>query len=620
MQLAARTALWVGKLKRERRPEDVVRVLAAISRTNPEALSIMESHFRGFCVALPPAETAKLWAAEQERISQLPNGQEPAAGREPGPKPQAQEPQAQEPQAQEPAAGREPGPKPAAQEPQAQEPGPKPAAQEPQAQEPGPKPQAAAGQEASEDPDAAIHALRALYWADNPDDCLLETESYEDMRRKIEYEWGYWKCANPVGYVRVDDKTGEICILSQNKMRDLLCDKYYHQPSQTSRIEGVPLGARWIADDKKRRYARIVVDPTMRHDPTEYNMWHGFAAEKLPPVPHDEIADLVKPLLNHVFEVLASGQEKEFNYIVDWMSFLVQKPERRTQTLLLFYGMQGTGKGLIWDFLREKVLGQHVCTQTANAKQDLFDRFSNGFLHKRLVQLDEAQDIRSFEDNLKNKVTASELRYEKKGQDTITVANFANFVLTTNNMITLRVASDDRRLVMFACSDVHRKNIGYFNTLCHHLRNERLPRAVYQYFMARNLTAYASEMAFQSLRPITQLYNDTRSDSLGPEYLFLSALVNHYPEEHAVIRILIPELYNSYKGFVSDGFGTETRPMHHTTFGRFVGKVPQQCFEKDRGGKTYTIQLGILRKHLVKFHSYDKESMLPSKPITCGHH
>ena len=198
LQLAARTALWVGKLKRERRPEDVVRVLAAISRTNPEALSIMESHFRGFCVALPPAETAKLWAAEQERISQLPNGQEPAAGREPGPKPQAQEPQAQEP-----AAGREPGPK--------------PAAQEPQAQEPGPKPQAAAGQEASEDPDAAIHALRALYWADNPDDCLLETESYEDMRRKIEYEWGYWKCANPVGYVRVDDKTGEICILSQNK-------------------------------------------------------------------------------------------------------------------------------------------------------------------------------------------------------------------------------------------------------------------------------------------------------------------------------------------------------------------------------------------------------------------
>jgi hypothetical protein len=138
--------------------------------------------------------------------------------------------------------------------------------------------------------------------------------------------------------------------------------------------------------------------------------------------------------------------------------------------------------------------------------------------------------------------------------------------------------------------------------------------------MARDLSFYTSEMSFQAARPITDFYAEARNDSLRPEFLFLSGLVNHFPEAQGVVRILIPELYNAYKAFVAEGFGTESRPMHHTTFGRFVGKVPQQCFEKDRGGKTYTIQLGVLRKHLVKFHSYDKESMLPSKPITCGHH
>ena len=241
----------------------------------------------------------------------------------------------------------------------------------------------------SDDDDDPLDVLRAMYWADNPEDCLLETRSYDDVKRQIEMDWGYWKCAHPVGYVRVEPKTGEICILSQNKMRDLLLDVHYAQPSQTSRVENVPIGPRWLADENKRRYTRIVVDPTMRHDPAEFNMWVGFAAEKLPPVAVDEVPALVQPLLDHIRDVLATGNVDHCRYIVDWMSFLVQKPERRTQTLLLFHGQQGTGKGIIWDFVRDHVLGPHACTQTANAKNDLFDRFSNGFLHKRLVQLDE---------------------------------------------------------------------------------------------------------------------------------------------------------------------------------------------------------------------------------------
>jgi hypothetical protein len=241
--------------------------------------------------------------------------------------------------------------------------------------------------------DDAVQALRAMYWTDNPDDCLLETKGYEQVKHKIEHEWGYWKCGMPVGYARVNASTGEINILCQSKMRDCLLDVHYAQPAVgpdgRNTAELVPIGQRWLSDENKRRYERIVVDPTMKHAANEYNMWTGFAAEKLPPVPDELVPALVKPLLDHILHVLAAGKEEDSNYIVDWMAFLVQKPERKTQTLLLFYGQQGTGKGLIWDFLREYVLGHHACTQTANAKNDLFDRFSNGFLHKRLVQLDE---------------------------------------------------------------------------------------------------------------------------------------------------------------------------------------------------------------------------------------
>ena len=223
----------------------------------------------------------------------------------------------------------------------------------------------------------------------------------------------------------------------------------------------------------------------------------------------------------------------------------------------------------------------------------------------------QAQDIRQYEDDLKNKVTAKELRYEKKNQDTITVDNFANFVMTTNNSVTLRVSNDDRRLVLFECSDMHRGDRAYFDALCTQMRGPGVARALYQFFMERDLSKYTSEMAFQEHRPRTELYNDTRANSLRPEQAFFSALVNHY-DSVGTIRILISELYSSYKLYAGD-----SDKLHHTTFGRLTSKMAP-AIEKDKivnGHKTYTIKMQVLRKLMTKSNSYDVEAELPAKPV-----
>jgi hypothetical protein len=235
----------------------------------------------------------------------------------------------------------------------------------------------------------ALNRLRAMYWADNPGVETLETKGYQQVKYHLEHVLGYWKCTTPVGYARVDKYTGDISVICLSKMRDILMDVHYATVNDEGIPESVLIGPRWLSDEEKRRYDRVVVDPSMEPKANEFNIWPGFAAEKLPPVAPDLVAALIAPILAHIHDVLASGVENHFKYIVDWMAFLVQHPTRRTQTLILFQGQQGTGKGLIWDFLREHVLGHKVCTQSANAKNDLFDRFSNGFLHKRLVQLDE---------------------------------------------------------------------------------------------------------------------------------------------------------------------------------------------------------------------------------------
>jgi hypothetical protein len=54
----------VGKLRRERPPVEVALPLREIARTRPEVAAAMESHFRGFCVALPHEEVTAWWTVE----------------------------------------------------------------------------------------------------------------------------------------------------------------------------------------------------------------------------------------------------------------------------------------------------------------------------------------------------------------------------------------------------------------------------------------------------------------------------------------------------------------------------------------------------------------------------
>ena len=567
LTLMTRTALWVGKLRRDRSKEEVANALACIGNGNPQVTLMAESHFRGFCAhsLLPDAEITRIWNAaraqngnDDDDVLMLTNNN------------------------------------------------------------------VGNNINKNNNNEEGTQILRQMYWDDNPEEFLVETKSYENVKRHLEHTLGFWKNSNPVGYARVDSKTSEIDILCQGKMRDFLLDVHYMNravaPDGSPKIEKLPMANRWLTDENKRRYDRIVVDPTMKHLLTEYNLWNGFAAEKVPPIAEDEILQYIQPILDHILHVMAAGVQEHCDYILDWMAFLVQRPERRTQTLLLFYGQQGAGKGLVWDFLREHVLGHQVCTQTANAKADLFDRFSNGFLHKRLIQLDEAQDIRQYEDDIKNKLTAKDLRYEKKGQNTITVANFANFVVTTNNAITLRVSHDDRRLVFFKCSDARKGDHAYFKSLHATLATPGAGRSMYQFFMARNLTRYTDDMAFQSLRPITQFYTEMRAESLRPEQTFLSALVNMNIHLH-VVEINIMEIYKAYKAMALEF--SELNPqgsvriLHVTTFGRHLNKF-QAGFTSDKilhGHKIYRIDIPALKSALEKANMYDADSFLKEKPL-----
>ena len=75
-----------------------------------------------------------------------------------------------------------------------------------------------------------------------------------------------------------------------------------------------------------------------------------------------------------------------------------------------------------------------------------------------LVQLDEVKALHGHLDALKDLITGDTFVYEEKYVKAITTKNYANMVFTNNNENALSVPMDDRRHLLFRCSDKYKGN------------------------------------------------------------------------------------------------------------------------------------------------------------------
>ncbi len=82
-----------------------------------------------------------------------------------------------------------------------------------------------------------------------------------------------------------------------------------------------------------------------------YNLFNGFKAELLPIYKDYEA---IKPILNHIKEVLCNSNEEYFQWLMQYYANIIQNPLKKTETIIIFKGEQGSGKNIIIDFIAKK--------------------------------------------------------------------------------------------------------------------------------------------------------------------------------------------------------------------------------------------------------------------------
>ena len=224
----------------------------------------------------------------------------------------------------------------------------------------------------------------------------------------------------------------------------------------------------WMSWMGRHEVRAIGFDPTDKENKDIFNIWNGYDISEEIAIKFDE--DEAQPILDHILDCWCNGDEESFEYVMNYLAHIIQKPWKKSGVVLATRSKQGGGKGVIISKLGEIIGDNHFC-QNSNANY-LFGDFNGQLEGKILVNLDEAfwGGDKKMEGMMKNKITERNQTINKKNKEAYMVSDYANYIISTNNDWFAGTTEDDRR---YYCLELNNKYSGrmtkekedYFNPI-----------------------------------------------------------------------------------------------------------------------------------------------------------
>jgi hypothetical protein len=149
---------------------------------------------------------------------------------------------------------------------------------------------------------------------------------------------------------------------------------------------------------------------------------------------------VIDKIINHVMG-------NETSYFLNWLAFIVQY-KTASGVGWVTQGVQGTGKGLLFNRIMRPILGYGNTIQVRTAN---FEDNYNGFLENRLlvgvdeVDIPESRREKLISGDMKNYMTEPTITIRKMYSNAYEVPNHANFFFSSNKRNPVSVDTTDRR-------------------------------------------------------------------------------------------------------------------------------------------------------------------------------
>lgn len=230
--------------------------------------------------------------------------------------------------------------------------------------------------------------------------------------------------------------------------------------------------------------------------PEFYNIWEGMGV-----VPLAGDVALFTEWVATVFE------PKEAEYFLDWWSYQLQNLGSKLTTACVVVGAPGVGKGWVTAIF-EKIFGTK---NVSKIPLTVLERhFNADIAAKQLMIVEETDEVggkgQAIYNKLKDMITSTTLRLEKKGMDAYLIDNTVNVFLTGNQIGIFKLDEDDRRFAVFEASNAEgiANDAEYWDPRWTWLAEGGGAEAIYGYLLRRDLRGFNPH----GQAPMTQVKRD----------------------------------------------------------------------------------------------------------------
>ncbi|CUS47989.1 MAG: hypothetical protein HLUCCO02_05375 [Idiomarinaceae bacterium HL-53] len=199
-------------------------------------------------------------------------------------------------------------------------------------------------------------------------------------------------------------------------------------------------------------------------DKCPMGVFNTYTASHVVPLPGN-----CEPYLNHLKRVICAGDERAYQYLVQFMAHLLQKPDEKPTTAILLRSVEGTGKGTMVKPLLAMVgaQGAHI-----NGHHHITGQFNSVIANKLLIFADEVDlSASQVADKLKALISEPIVQLERKGLEPIAIPNYARLIFASNRDFVLKAGLKERRYLVLEPSAECAQDQGYFSKLHHWLEN-----------------------------------------------------------------------------------------------------------------------------------------------------
>lgn len=239
---------------------------------------------------------------------------------------------------------------------------------------------------------------------------------------------------------------------TKEDFQNLYCNSFVEQVNDrpTTRAQF------WLKHLQRRQYKGVIFDPSRDHDGW-LNLWRGWAEL---PKPGDW--SLLHELIR---DVLTDGDQDGFEYVLNWIAAMFQRPSEAAEVAIAFKGAKGTGKGTLGRVL-QRLAGAHGLH--ISSPEHITGRFNSHLQNCILLFADEAfwAGDKSGESKLKALVTEPTVAYEGKGRDAVMGKNLIHIIMASNSDWVVPAGLDgERRFAVFEVNEKRKDDLTFFRDL-----------------------------------------------------------------------------------------------------------------------------------------------------------